>query len=65
MTKTNSTAILLLSCKDRTGLISRISHVVFERNGNILNLDEHVDVDDKRFFIRIAWDMRDFLVPET
>jgi formyltetrahydrofolate deformylase len=65
MTKNDSTAILLLSCKDRTGLISRISHFVFERNGNILDLDEHVDVDDKYFFIRIAWDMRDFSVPES
>lgn len=64
MTKNDSTAILLLSCKDRTGLISRISHFVFERNGNILDLDEHVDVDDKYFFIRIAWDMRNFSVPE-
>jgi formyltetrahydrofolate deformylase len=65
MTKNDSTAILLLSCKDRPGLISRISHFVFERNGNILDLDEHVDVDDKYFFIRIAWDMRDFSVPES
>jgi formyltetrahydrofolate deformylase len=65
MTKNDSTAILLLSCKDRTGLISRISHFVFERNGNILDLDEHVDVDEKYFFIRIAWDMRDFSVPES
>jgi formyltetrahydrofolate deformylase len=65
MTKNNPTAILLLSCKDRTGLISRISHFVFERNGNILDLDEHVDVDDKHFFIRIAWDMRAFSVPES
>jgi formyltetrahydrofolate deformylase len=65
MTKSNSTAILLLSCKDRTGLISRISHFVFERNGNILDLDEHVDVDDKHFFIRIAWDMQNFSVPES
>jgi formyltetrahydrofolate deformylase len=65
MTKNDSTAILLLSCQDRTGLISRISHFVFERNGNILDLDEHVDVDDKYFFIRIAWDMRDFSVPQS
>jgi len=63
--ETTSTAILLLSCKDRTGLISRIAHFVFERNGNILDLDEHVDVDDKQFFIRIAWDMRDFSIPES
>jgi formyltetrahydrofolate deformylase len=65
VSENTSTAILLLSCKDRTGLISWISHFVFERNGNILDLDEHVDVDDKQFFIRIAWDMRDFSIPES
>ncbi len=58
-----STAILLLSCPDRRGLISRISHFVFERNGNILDLDEHVDAGT--FFLRIAWDMRNFTVPES
>lgn len=63
--KTSGSAILLLSCKDRTGLISRISHFVFERGGNILDLDEHVDVEDKQFFIRIAWDMKNFSVPES
>lgn len=38
---------------------------MFERKGNILDLDEHVDVDDKQFFIRISWDMRDFSIPES
>ena len=56
-------AVLLLSCKDRTGLISRISHFVFERGGNIIDLDEHVD--GQQFFIRIAWDMKKFSVPES
>ncbi len=63
MAENRSTAILLLSCKDRTGLISRISHFVFERGGNILDLDEHVD--GEYFFIRLAWDMRNFSVPEA
>jgi len=62
MTENKSTAVLLLSCKDRRGLISRISHFVFERGGNILDLDEHVD--GEQFFIRLAWDMRNFSVPE-
>jgi formyltetrahydrofolate deformylase len=60
----NSTAILLLSCPDRSGLISRISHFVFERGGNILDLDEHVDTEAKQFFVRIAWDMKNFSIPE-
>jgi len=56
-------AVLLLSCPDRTGLISRISHFVFERGGNIIDLDEHVD--GTSFFLRIAWDMKNFSVPES
>jgi formyltetrahydrofolate deformylase len=55
--------ILLLSCKDRIGLVSRISHFIFERGGNILDLDEHVDPIEKIFFIRISWDMKNFSIP--
>jgi formyltetrahydrofolate deformylase len=61
----NLTAILLLSCKDRIGLVSRIAHFVFERGGNIIDLDEHVDMDEKYFFVRIAWDMKNFSIPPT
>jgi formyltetrahydrofolate deformylase len=59
----SGSAVLLLSCEDRTGLISRMSHFVFERGGNIIDLDEHVD--GKYFFLRIAWDMRNFSVPQS
>lgn len=55
-------AILLLSCKDRIGLVSRISHFIFERGGNILDLNEHVDPVEKIFFIRISWDMKNFSI---
>jgi len=58
-------AILLLSCKDRIGLVSRISHFIFERGGNILDLDEHVDQVEKIFFIRISWDMKNFSIPPS
>jgi formyltetrahydrofolate deformylase len=56
-------AILLLSCKDRVGLVSRISHFIFERGGNIFDLDEHVDPVEKIFFIRVSWDMTHFSIP--
>lgn len=61
----NSNAILLLSCPDRNGLVSRISNFIFERGGNILNLDEHVDSDEKIFFIRVQWDMTNFSIPAS
>ena len=62
MNNVKRTAILLLSCPDRVGLVSRISHFIFERGGNILDLDEHVDPEEKDFSIRVAWDMTDFSI---
>jgi formyltetrahydrofolate deformylase len=59
------TAVLLLSCPDRSGLVARISHFIFERGGNILDLDEHVDTDDGTFFIRVAWDTENFTIPQS
>jgi formyltetrahydrofolate deformylase len=61
----NLSAILLLSCGDRSGLVSRISHFVFERGGNILELDEHVDSNEKHFFVRIEWDLKNFSIPSS
>ena len=57
------TAVLLLSCPDRVGLVARLSHFIFERGGNILDLDEHVDLEQGVFSIRIAWDMKNFTIP--
>lgn len=59
------TAILLLTCPDRSGLVARISHFIFERGGNILDLDEHVDSDAKTFSIRVSWDMSNFSIPPS
>jgi formyltetrahydrofolate deformylase len=47
---------------DRVGLVSRISNFVFERGGNILDLDEHVDPVEKMFFIRVAWSTKNFSI---
>ncbi|NOX65275.1 MAG: formyltetrahydrofolate deformylase [Chlorobi bacterium] len=62
MSNDNSTAILLLSCPDRKGLVSEISYFVSNNGGNITDLDEYVDQEEKVFFIRIAWDMKDFRI---
>ncbi|MCF7808637.1 MAG: formyltetrahydrofolate deformylase [Candidatus Marinimicrobia bacterium] len=54
------TAVLLLTCDDQKGLVSTISNFISEHNGNILDLNEHVDRDEKLFTIRVSWDMKDF-----
>lgn len=57
-------AILLLSCPDRRGLVSRISGFISEGGGNIISLNEHVDTSEKLFFFRVVWDMENFSIPE-
>ncbi len=61
--KTNQTAVLLFSSRDRVGLVSRISRFISEHGGNIVDLDEHVDVAERIFFVRLVWDTTRFSVP--
>ncbi|RMH66141.1 MAG: formyltetrahydrofolate deformylase [Calditrichaeota bacterium] len=63
MTVPHHHAVLLLSCPDQVGLVSRITHFIFERGGNITDLEEHVDESSQRFTIRVAWDMQGFTIP--
>ncbi|MDJ0626432.1 MAG: formyltetrahydrofolate deformylase [Candidatus Caenarcaniphilales bacterium] len=63
MSEKPSKAILLLSCPDTTGIVARISHFIFERQGNIINLDQHVDTEDKMFFMRAEWSLENFTIP--
>jgi len=62
MPEKNLTATLLISCPDKRGLVARIAHFIFERGGNIIDLDEHVDAQQSLFFLRVTWDMRDFSI---
>jgi len=56
-------AILLIHCPDRKGLIVSITEFIHNNNGNILYLDQHVDLEKKMFFMRVEWDMECFLIP--
>ena len=51
------TAVLLLSCSDQKGLVASISNFISDIGGNIINLAEHVDSEEKMFFIRVEWKM--------
>jgi len=58
-------AILLLSCPDQKGLVASISNFISENNGNIISLNEHVDLDEKMFFIRVQWETNNFEIENT
>ena len=55
-----NSAILLIHCKDRPGIVVSITDFIFNNGGNILNLDQHVDSEHQRFFMRVEWDLQKF-----
>jgi formyltetrahydrofolate deformylase len=64
MTLSNQpTAILLAECRDQAGIIAKVTDFLAQHNGNIVNLEQHVDVEDQHFFMRVEWQMEHFDVP--
>jgi formyltetrahydrofolate deformylase len=53
-------AILLISCPDRKGVVAAIADFIFEHNGNILFADEHGDEATNLFLTRVEFDPKDF-----
>jgi formyltetrahydrofolate deformylase len=48
-------ATLLVTCRDRTGLVAALSDFVFRHRGNILDADQHAERDGGQFFMRLCW----------
>lgn len=63
MPANNLVARLLWSCPDKPGLVAYISKFLFEKGGNIIDLDVHVDRSAQLFFLRVTWEMDRFSVP--
>jgi len=57
------TAILLLHCVDKKGLVAAITDFLHKNEGNIISLDEHVDHDANHFFMRVEWQLEGFTIP--
>lgn len=61
----NNTAIILVYCPDRKGIIARITEFLNKNSGNIVYLEQHVDRQNKIFFMRIEWELDGFLIPKN
>ncbi len=53
-------AILLIVCQDRPGVVSTISNFIFQHQGNIVDSDQHTDLETNIFFMRIEWELKNF-----
>lgn len=58
------TAILLLHCPDKVGIITEITKFITDNHGNIVYLDQYVDKVDGRFFMRVEWELENFAIPQ-
>ena len=57
------TAIILLSCPDRQGIITEVTRFITDNRGNIVYLDQYVDRENGVLFMRIEWELEGFLIP--
>ena len=53
-------AILLIHCPDRQGIVRSVTDYIYNNGGNILSLEQHVDTERSVFFMRIEWDLDGF-----
>jgi formyltetrahydrofolate deformylase len=57
------TAILLIHCPDKQGILAAVTDFINVNKGNIVYLDQHVDYVQNTFFMRVEWDLKDFIIP--
>ena len=58
-----NTAILLIHCPDRQGILATVTEFLNKNRGNIIYLDQHVDRQEKIFYMRVEWELDNFAIP--
>lgn len=56
----SNTAILLIDCPDRKGIVAAVSDFLYRHSANILHADQHQDAERNLFLMRVEWDLTDF-----
>ena len=60
--KYENTAVLLMSCDDKDGIVADVTALLARLGANIVYLDQHTDRDNKKFFMRVEWDLENFSI---
>jgi formyltetrahydrofolate deformylase len=56
----STSAVLLIHCPDRKGIVAAIAGFLYEQGANILHADQHQDNEAGLFFMRVEWDLEGF-----
>ncbi|MCB1210876.1 MAG: formyltetrahydrofolate deformylase [Verrucomicrobiales bacterium] len=54
------TATLLIHCPDRPGLVHDVTGFISSHQGNIVDLQQHIDPSEDTFFMRLEWSLEKF-----
>ncbi len=54
------TAVLLIDCPDRKGLVATVSSLLYRLGANIIHADQHQDHEARLFFMRVEWTLEGF-----
>lgn len=60
----DSRAIILIYSPDQPGLVAAITDFINVNGGNIIRLEQHVDKQENIFFMRVEWDLENFIIPK-
>lgn len=54
-----------MHCPDQPGIIAVITRFITDNHGNILYLDQYVDRVNGIFYMRVEWELENFLIPSN
>src|SRR5664279_3614645 len=55
-----NTAVLLINCPDRKGLVAAVASLLYRYGANITHADQHQDHEAGLFFMRVEWALEGF-----
>ncbi|MGP8246786.1 MAG: formyltetrahydrofolate deformylase [Bryobacteraceae bacterium] len=55
-----NTAVLLIDCPDRKGLVAAVASLLYRYGANITHADQHQDHEAGLFFMRVEWTLEGF-----
>ena len=59
-----SNLVLHINCPDQRGIIAQFTGILYDHGANVLNLEQHVEPDEKLFFMRIHADLKNMEISE-
>jgi formyltetrahydrofolate deformylase len=55
-----NTAVVLITCPDRKGLVAGVAGLLYRYGANIIHADQHRDHEEGLFFMRVEWSQDGF-----